>query len=361
MKWSFSIGRVRGTIIRIHATLLLFFAWFAWQGWRMDGGQGALEQFVFIALLFLSVLLHEFGHITAARHYDIPTPDVLLTPIGGIARIARMPEEPRQELVIALAGPAVTLVIALALGSAVVLASGSEALFPSSLERISILVALTWTNVILLLFNLLPAFPMDGGRVLRALLAGRMGMLKGTRIAARVGQALAVGLFVIGLQGNIILVLIAGFVFLGAEAEYGAVRRREGGAAIGPLAGSAPIIDPTTPVGVALDLQQRSGSRTLPVVAHDRRLLGTVSEGDLLNGLATGGQATPVSEAMVAVDPARTVIAGTTSPAALAAIPNGTRDDLPIVDTAGRYLGMLTPEKLAEVVRAAGIRGRGTG
>ncbi|HRP09348.1 MAG TPA: site-2 protease family protein, partial [Gemmatimonadales bacterium] len=118
MSWSITVGRVRETVIRIHLTLLVLLAWFAWEGWRAGGLAGALEQLIFVALLFLSVLLHEFGHIAAARRYGIPTPDVLLTPIGGMARIARMPRKPREELVIALAGPAVTLLIVVVLGAA---------------------------------------------------------------------------------------------------------------------------------------------------------------------------------------------------------------------------------------------------
>jgi stage IV sporulation protein FB len=227
MRWSFTLGRVGETVVRIHLTLVVLLAWYAWEGWRAAGFRGAVDQFLFIALLFLSVLLHEFGHIRAARRYGIPTPDVILTPIGGVARIARMPDKPMHELVIALAGPLVTLLIAAALAVGVTLTSGWQALTTASFAGYSLWAALCWTNVILLLFNLIPAFPMDGGRVLRALLATRIGMVRGTRIAARTGQVVAVVLAIVGLQYNIFLVLIAAFVFLGAEAEYEHVKTRD--------------------------------------------------------------------------------------------------------------------------------------
>jgi Zn-dependent protease len=207
MRWSLTVGRVGETVVRIHLTLVVLLAWYAWEGWRVAGARGAVDQFLFIALLFVSVLLHEFGHIRAAHRYGIPTPDVILTPIGGIARIARMPDKPVQELVIALAGPLVTLLIAAALGAILLVGSPSGSLAALGSGEISLWTALFWTNVILLVFNLIPAFPMDGGRVFRALLASRIGMVRGadrrgsaadrlasravaqTRAAARAGHA----------------------------------------------------------------------------------------------------------------------------------------------------------------------------
>lgn len=223
--WSVRVGRVGETQVRVHLTMVILIAWYAWSGWRLAGGAGALDQVVFLVLLFASVLLHEFGHIYAARHYGIGTPDVLLTPIGGLARIARPPDTPRQELVIALAGPLVTLLIAVVLVVAFVLGGHREALAPGGVLDLPLWGALLYANVVLLLFNLIPAFPMDGGRVLRALLASRLGMVRGTRIAARIGQALALGFAFAGFRYSPMLLLIASFVFLGAQAEYDAVRR----------------------------------------------------------------------------------------------------------------------------------------
>ncbi len=225
--WSVRVGRVGETQVRVHLTMVLLIAWYGWSGWRLAGGAGAFDQVVFIILLFASVLLHEFGHIHAARHYGIGTPDVLLTPIGGLARIARMPDTPRQELVIALAGPLVTLLIAVALIVIFVASGHRDALAPGGVLDLPLWGALLYANVALLLFNLIPAFPMDGGRVLRALLAARLGMVRGTRIAARVGQVLAIVFAYAGFRYSPMLLLIASFVFLGAQAEYDAVRHTD--------------------------------------------------------------------------------------------------------------------------------------
>jgi len=214
------------TQVRVHLTMIVLVGWYAWSGWKLAGSSGALDQVVFIVLLFGSVLLHEFGHIFAARHYGIGTPDVLLTPIGGLARISRMPDSPRHELVIALAGPLVTLVIALLIIGAFVAFGMQARIDPAGAIDLSLWSALLAANVVLLLFNLIPAFPMDGGRVLRAILASRIGMVRGTRIAARIGQAVAIGLAVLGMRSSPMLLLIAGFVFLGAQAELNAVTLR---------------------------------------------------------------------------------------------------------------------------------------
>ncbi|MEO8791519.1 MAG: M50 family metallopeptidase, partial [Chthoniobacteraceae bacterium] len=144
-----------------------------------------------ICLIFLCVLLHEFGHAFAARRYGIRTPDITLFPFGGVARIERMPENPRQEIVIALAGPAVNVVIAAVLWVALAAMGSAGKIDPINLEG-SFAVQLLAVNIWLLLFNLIPAFPMDGGRVLRALLALRLDHAHATRIASQIGQALAI-------------------------------------------------------------------------------------------------------------------------------------------------------------------------
>jgi Zn-dependent protease len=219
MAWSIIIGTVKGTVIRVHITFLLFLLWIAAAHYAQGGWNAAVAGVVFIALLFLCVLLHEFGHIFAARRYGVQTPDVILLPIGGVARLERIPEEPAQELVVALAGPAVNLVIAgvlyLALGG-LVPREGLEVDNPG----VDLLARLLWANLFLAIFNLIPAFPMDGGRVLRAFLAHRLGYARGTQIAASVGQAAAFAFGLLGLLGgNPLLVFIALFVYLAAASE----------------------------------------------------------------------------------------------------------------------------------------------
>jgi Zn-dependent protease len=186
MAWSITIGTVKGTVIRLHITFLLFLLWIAGAHYVRGGWDAAVAGVVFIALLFLCVLLHEFGHIFAARRYGVQTPDVILLPIGGVARLERIPEEPAQELVVALAGPAVNLVIAgvlyLAFGG-LVPREGLEVDNPG----VDLVARLLWANLFLAIFNLIPAFPMDGGRVLRAFLAHRLGYARGAQIPASVG------------------------------------------------------------------------------------------------------------------------------------------------------------------------------
>src|SRR5438128_11478279 len=170
MGWSLPIFRIAGIQLRIHVTFLLLIAWLAF-GYYAEGGSAvAASRVLFILLLFLCVVLHEFGHAFAAKAFGINTPDITLLPIGGVARLERMPEKPTQELVIALAGPMVNVVIALGL----FVAGGPQAvLHPGAVESGGLIAQLLTINILLLLFNLLPAFPMDGGRVLRALLATR--------------------------------------------------------------------------------------------------------------------------------------------------------------------------------------------
>ncbi|MEI6032705.1 MAG: site-2 protease family protein [Verrucomicrobiae bacterium] len=220
MKWSYRIARVAGIDVRIHITFLLLLAWFAWMDWRAGGVEGAMVGAGFTLLLFLCVLLHEFGHSFAARAYGIRTPDITLLPIGGVARLERMPDKPVQELVVALAGPAVNVLIALVL----IVAFGVKI----SLSGESLASKILAVNLILVAFNAIPAFPMDGGRVLRALLAMRLDHVLATTIAARVGQILAVGFAVVGYFEAPMLFFIAAFVFSGAQQELAYARFRAG-------------------------------------------------------------------------------------------------------------------------------------
>jgi Zn-dependent protease len=170
VSWSLPILRIAGIQLRIHITFLLLIGWLAFGYYAEGGSAAAAGRVFFILLLFLCVILHEFGHAFAAKSFGINTPDITLLPIGGVARLERMPEKPGQELVIALAGPLVNVVIALCLSVAIGWrgAAGVE-----DFESPNLLTQLLAINILLVLFNLLPAFPMDGGRVLRALLATR--------------------------------------------------------------------------------------------------------------------------------------------------------------------------------------------
>src|ERR1051326_2764367 len=180
MSWSLPIFRIAGIQLRIHLTFLLLILWLAFGYYHEGGSAVAVARVIFILLLFAGVVLHEFGHALAAKAFGINTPDITLLPIGGVARLERMPEEPVQELIIAVAGPLVNVVIAAGL----FIAGGSQGLLNSAtVEGGSLIAQLLTINILLVLFNLLPAFPMDGGRVLRALLATRMSYARATQVA----------------------------------------------------------------------------------------------------------------------------------------------------------------------------------
>lgn len=216
MKWSWKLGRAAGVDVYVHLTFLLFLGWeFFSRALRGDIAGAFWQGIVFYMLLFGTVVLHELGHAMAARRYGIRTQDIILLPIGGVARLLGNPGSATEELVIALAGPAVNLFLAGLIFAALQ--------FAPELAGLGLLGSLlaSWLriNVGLLLFNLIPAFPMDGGRVLRAVLAMRVGFIQGTRVAVRVAQALAVVLFVWGLAANPMLMLIAVFVWFAAAQE----------------------------------------------------------------------------------------------------------------------------------------------
>ena len=221
MSWSISIGRIAGTAVRIHITFLLFLVWIWAASYVTGGAEAAWSGLAFMILLFLCVLAHEFGHIFTARAFGIPTPDVTLLPIGGVARLERIPEEPGQEFLIAIAGPAVNVVIALALMAFAGADLSGRHLAAVESSAVPMVDRLASVNLFLALFNLIPAFPMDGGRILRALLAMGLGHLRATKIAFGVGMVMAALLGIGGtlLLGNPWLLVIAMFVFLAAQAE----------------------------------------------------------------------------------------------------------------------------------------------
>jgi Zn-dependent protease len=230
MKWSWRIGQLAGIGIYVHATFLLILLWIGFQEYGL-GVRAVAGAMLYIIALFAIVVLHEMGHALTARRFGVVTRDIILLPIGGVARLERMPRDPRQELLVALAGPAVNVALA-ALLYAIVRLTGQPPTadvydFDPLLSVRAFLYQLVFVNIVLALFNLLPAFPMDGGRVLRALLAMRMSSYaRATGIAARIGRALALLLGAAGLFGfrNPFWVLIALFVWLGAGNEAAAVR-----------------------------------------------------------------------------------------------------------------------------------------
>ncbi len=232
VKWSILIGRPFGVEVRLHLTFLLLLAFFGWRGWKASGtAEGALSSVLFQSLIFGCVLLHEFGHVLMARRFGIRTRDVTLLPIGGVARMDSTGETPRQELLIALAGPAVNVVIAGLAFAWLLLFPARTPAFDTAALNAPLPLALLVVNLFLVGFNLIPAFPMDGGRVLRAILAWRGDRVRATRIAASIGKGIALlfaGIVLLGMAGLIpihqpFLLFIALFVWIGASQEAEAV------------------------------------------------------------------------------------------------------------------------------------------
>jgi Zn-dependent protease len=301
MGWSVSLGAVNGTVIRVHITFLLFLTWIGFAAYARGGQAAAIQSTLYIVLLFACVLLHEFGHVFAARRYGIRTPDITLLPIGGVARLERMPEHPMQELVVALAGPAVNVVIAAVLYLFVGNFGGSDA--PDLWNPAAgMLERLLWVNLFLAGFNMIPAFPMDGGRVLRALLSYRLGFVRGTQIAANIGQGVAFLLGLLGLfGGNVLLVFIALFVYLAATAEAHVVQTRQiaQGLTIADVTmAGLQSLRPDSRLDQAADHLLSTAQHEFPVLDESGALAGVLTRDELIQGLRENGLSGMVREVM---------------------------------------------------------------
>jgi len=359
MAWSFRLLTVAGTEVRIHLTFFLLLAWFGAVQWMQSGPQSAVSAVIFILLLFLCVVLHEFGHVFAAKRYGIRTPTVTVLPIGGLASMERMPEKPGQEVVVALAGPAVNVVIAFAL---LVILGGrlnSEDLDFLKDPGTNMLARVAMANIVLVVFNLIPAFPMDGGRVLRALLAMRFGFVKATRMAAFVGQAFAILLGLLGLMGNPLLVLIAVFVYLAATAESQFVEMRS--LARGFLARDAMItsfekLEPSSTADDAAALLLRTTQQEFPVVDSSSRLQGIVTRDGLIEVLRDRDGSTPVSEFMEKDIPVVTGSACLEN--VIQMLQEKHAHAVAVAGPDQRLAGFITPENFAEMMMVGRARQR---
>jgi len=220
MRWSLKATRIAGIDVYIHFTFFLLLAWVAFIHWKQTGSIGAaLVGVLFILSIFACVVLHELGHALAAKKYAIRTRDIILLPIGGVARLEKMPDKPVQELWVALAGPAVNVGIAAALAVYLYVSNIFSPVDQSTMTTAPFLERILGVNIFLVLFNMIPAFPMDGGRVLRALLAMRLAYTRATRISANLGQGIALLFGIFGLFYNPLLLFIAFFVWIGAAQE----------------------------------------------------------------------------------------------------------------------------------------------
>ena len=351
MKWSWRIGRVIGIDLYLHATFLILVGYAAYSGYRHRGSwTDAAGGVLFIGAFFGIVVLHELGHCLAARRFGIGTRDITLLPIGGLARLERMSEKPGQELVIALAGPAVNVVIGVLLYALLRSAQPGQWVADIRLVGGDLLVNLFRANALMAVFNLVPAFPMDGGRVLRALLALRMGFTRATAAAATVGQALAWGAGSIALfTHNWWLLIIAVFVVLGAEAEAGFVKTRsalDASRVEDIMIREFRALTVTEPLAEAVKHSLAGFQQDFPVLA-DGRVVGVLTRRRLLAGLSSAGDRAPVGDFMLG--DFRTAFAWESTGEAFQRLQDCDCQAMPVLHD-GRLVGVLTADNLGEYV-----------
>jgi Zn-dependent protease/CBS domain-containing protein len=348
MSWSLPIVRIAGIQLRIHVTFLLLIAWLAFGYYTEGGSAAAAGRVLFILLLFLCVVLHEFGHAFAAKAFGINTPDITLLPIGGVARLERMPEEPRQELIIAVAGPAINVVIALGLWLAI---GWGPAADPTVFEGPNLMMKLMQINVWLVLFNLLPAFPMDGGRILRALLATRMSYARATQTAASVGQGFAFVFGFLGLLGNPILIFIALFVYVGASQEAALAQLKDisrGFPVSSAMVREFRSLPTSATLREAVDALLATSQHDFPVVDESGNVAGILTRDDLISALRRDDPQIRVGDVMRRDIP--TVTTGTRFEEAFRIMQECNCPAVPVLDNMKRLVGLLTPENVSELM-----------
>ena len=351
MKWSLRIGRFAGIDVYMHVTFLLLVGWVALLHWRQgQSAAAAVTGVIFILAVFLCVVLHEFGHALTARRYGIKTRDIILLPIGGVARLEKMPSNPMHELWVALAGPAVNIVIALGLLGWLTVTASLEPLQALTVTTGPFLERIMAVNLFLAAFNMIPAFPMDGGRVLRAILATRKEYGRATQIAASIGQGLAVFFGIIGLFFNPLLLFIAFFVWIGASQEASTAQMQS---AIGGIpVQQAMLTDFRTlhsddRLERAIELTLSGSQKDFPVVSNGH-IEGILTQTDLMRALSERDHQSRVTAAMhnefVTVDSLEML------DTAFAKLKDCNCHTLPVTRQ-GELVGLLTMDNLGEFMR----------
>lgn len=302
MRYSLSLGRVAGIQIFVHWTFIILIGWIVYI--NLQQGMGMVDiiwSVLFILTLFACVTAHELGHALAAKRYNIKTRNITLLPIGGLAQLESIPEKPKEELVVALAGPAVNIIIAAILFPFIKLGSGvMEEMDLTRLSHQNFLFSLMVVNIWLAVFNLIPAFPMDGGRVFRAVLSFKFERHVATRIAASVGQLLAVGFVFIGFFYNPFLIFIGVFIFLGAQAEaqFAEAKSLLGGFTVADAVMSdVPVLHPNDSIEFSSDRLLSSQNKNF-IVVDDSRVVGTLNRDQIIRALREGKAKSAVAEAM---------------------------------------------------------------
>lgn len=350
-RWSLKLGEIAGIGVYMHATFLLLVIWLAVGHIRAGDSLGAtILGIVFVLAIFGCVILHELGHALAARRFGVKTRDIILLPIGGVARLERIPEEPRQELWVAIAGPAVNVVIALGIFLWLALTAAFSSYEDLGFTQGPFLQRLMVVNLLLVIFNLIPAFPMDGGRVLRAFLAMQMPYARATQVAASVGQALALVFGFLGLMGNPFLLFIALFVWIGAGQESSMVQVR---AALGGMHIEQVMLtdfyrlDASDPLSQAVDLTLAGSQKDFPVLRGDA-VVGVLTQSDLMRGLKERGEHSPVADSMHT--DFELAHPGETAEGVLMRLQSRSSQVLPVVRD-GELVGMVNLENVGEFLQ----------
>ncbi len=350
MKWSIKLGKLLGIDVYLHFTFLLLLAFLGFYYWRATHNvDAALRGVAFIVALFGCVVLHELGHALMARRYGIKTRDITLLPIGGIARLEKMPEKPMEEFWVALAGPAVNVVIAVVLLVGLAATGGFTPVDEISVTGGSFWQRLIVLNLILVAFNLLLAFPMDGGRVLRALLAMRLGRRRATAIAANVGQVMAILFGIFGFFYNPFLIFIGVFVYLGAQAEAGMVEMQSALAGLrvrdAMMTRYRTLASQDTLAKAVTELLAGS-QQDFPVMENEQPV-GILRRNDLVKALSEGRRDDSVTEGMC--HDCETVDESASLKSAVESMRARQCATMPVV-AGGRMVGLLTLENVTEMI-----------
>jgi len=356
MKWQWKLGRFAGIDVFVHATFLLLIGWVGYSHWTEHQSWAKVaEGILFILALFGCVVLHEYGHALTARKYGIKTRDITLYPIGGVARLERMPEKPIEELWVALMGPAVNVVIAAGLFAYLFVTNSLVPLTDLTVASGSFLERLLTVNISLVLFNLIPAFPMDGGRVLRAFLAMRMEYVRATQIAANVGQGMAFLLGFWGLFNNPFLLFIAFFVWIGASQEAGMVQMKNSISGI-PITRAMltdfKTLSPRDNLSQAVALILAGSQHDFPVIDANGQVAGILERNRFMAALTQHGQSAPVMDFirrdLPSVDSHEMV------EMALVRFQETGAKTLPVMHL-GQFVGLITAENITEflMIRSA--------
>ncbi|MEF8811364.1 MAG: site-2 protease family protein [Bacteroidales bacterium] len=303
MKYSLTLGRPFGIRISVHWTFLLIIAWIVFINLQQGLGlRDILFSVLFVFSIFFCVVLHELSHSLTARRYGIPTRSITLLPIGGVADLEKMPEDPRQELMVSVAGPLLNLAIALFLWI-VLSTTGRLDLNPANFQVINksnFLVILMFANLMLAVFNLIPAFPMDGGRVFRSLLAMKLPRDQATLVAMNIGKIFAFFIAIWGLYANPFLIFIAIFIYIGAQREYEMVKYTS------VLAGytiEKVLMHEYTPLHPQDSLKRAveillDGPEQRFIVTDEERVVGILTRNDIIQGLIKYGEDAKVEKIM---------------------------------------------------------------